>query len=256
MLKDIIIAIRSYVKAHQFIVDNRLWKWIIIPGILYAALFFASMHFFWITSKGVIEYGLTETGIGSWFMNNKESVWGLLFVIVRVAVQLVFFFFYFSLFKYLFLIVGSPVFVYLNGKTEAIIEGREYPFSFRQFFTDIFRGISIALRNMAWQTVYSLSILILSFIPIIGLATVVLAFFVECYYLGFSMLDYSCERKKMSPSQSAAFISKHQGLAIGNGIVFYMMHLFLIVGWILAPSYAVIASTLSLHDKKGAFLKS
>jgi CysZ protein len=143
----------------------------------------------------------------------------------------------------------------LNAKTESIIEKKEYIFNFPQFCKDVFRGISIAFRNMAWQTVYSLSILILSFIPVIGLATVVLAFFVECYYLGFSMLDYSCERRKMSPSRSVAFISRHQGLAIGNGIVFYMMHLFLVVGWVLAPSYAVVASTLSLHDKKGNFIR-
>ena len=30
--------------------------------------------------------------------------------------------FYFSLFKYLILIIGSPVFAYLSEKTEAIIE--------------------------------------------------------------------------------------------------------------------------------------
>jgi CysZ protein len=255
MLKEIIIAIRAYLKAHQFIAENKLWKWIIIPGILYAILFYASLHFFWITSRGVIEYGLTETGIGPWLMDHKESLWGLVFVIVRLGVQMILFFFYFSFFKYLFLIVGSPVFVYLNAKTEAIIEGKEYPFDFKEFGKDVWRGISIAFRNMAWQTVYSLSILIVSFIPVIGLATVVLAFFVECYYLGFSMLDYSCERRQMSPSRSVAFISRHQGLAIGNGVVFYMMHLFLVVGWVLAPSYAVVASTLSLHDKKGNFIR-
>jgi CysZ protein len=250
MLKEIIIAFRAYIKAHHFIVANKLWKWIIIPGILYAILFSVSMHFFWITSKGVVEYGLTETKIGPWLMAHKESWWRFLFVLIQVAVQMVFFFFYFSLFKYLFLIIGSPLFAYLSEKTEAIMAGKDYPFSFAQFFEDFIRGIRIALRNMAWQTVYSLSILILSFIPVFGLATVVLIFFVECYYLGFSMLDYSCERKKMSQSQSIAFISKHQGLAIGNGIVFYLMHIVLFVGWILAPSYAIIAATISMYEER------
>jgi CysZ protein len=166
MLKEIIAAIRAYIKAHQFIVENKLWKWIIIPGILYALLFFASMHLFWVTSKGVIEYGLTETKIGPWLIGHKESWWGFLFVLIQVAVQMVFFFFYFSLFKYLFLIIGSPLFAYLSEKTEAIIEGKDLAFSLPQFFTDFIRGIRIALRNMAWQTVYSLSILILSLIPV------------------------------------------------------------------------------------------
>ena len=44
-------------------------------------------------------------------------------------------------------------------------------------------------------------------------------------------------------SQSIAFIGRHKGLAIGNGIVFDLMHLVIFVGWILAPSYAVVAAT-------------
>jgi CysZ protein len=247
MLKEIIIAIQSYAEAHRFIVKHRLWKWILVTGIVYAALFLASFYFFWITSKGVIEFALNATDLTSWLLQFKESIWGLIIVIIRIGVQLILFLFYFSLFKYIFLIVGSPLFAYLSEKTAAIMEGRDYPFSFSQLIKDMVRGVKIALRNCLWQTVYSLSILILSFIPVFGLATIGIAFLVECYYLGFSMLDYSCERNKLSPSESIEFISKHKGLAVGNGMVFYSMHLVIIVGWILAPTYAVIAATLSLY---------
>jgi CysZ protein len=142
------------------------------------------------------------------------------------------------------------LFAYLSEKTAAILEGKEYPFSFAQLLKDMLRGVKIALRNGLWQTVYSLSILILSFIPVVGLATTVMAFLIECYYLGFSMLDYSCERNKLSTVQSIDFIGKHKGLAIGNGIVFYLMHLVILVGWVLAPTYAVIAATLSLYKTR------
>ena len=69
---------------------------------------------------------------------------------------------------------------------------------------------------------------------------------VECYYFGFSMLDYSSERNKLSVSQSIDFIGRHKGLALGNGLIFYLMHMIPLVGWVLAPSYAVVAATLSL----------
>jgi CysZ protein len=78
----------------------------------------------------------------------------------------------------------------------------------------------------------------------------VITVFVECYYYGFSMLDYSCERHKLSPSESITYIANHKGLAIGNGMVFYMMHFIPIVGWVLAPSYAVVAATISLYHQK------
>lgn len=160
--------------------------------------------------------------------------------------------FYFSLFKFLFLIIGSPLFAYLSEKTEAIMEGKDFPFNLAQLMKDIWRGIRIALRNLLWQTVYVLSIFILSFIPLFGWIAPLVALLVECYYFGFSMLDYSSERNKLSASQSIEFIGRHKGLAIGNGIVFYLMHLIPIIGWLLAPSYAVVAATISLLAAKKA----
>jgi len=59
------------------------------------------------------------------------------------------------------------------------------------------------------------------------------------------MLDYSCRRHQMSPSASIAYISQRKGLAIGNGMVFYGMHFILV----LAPAYAIIASTISLYHQ-------
>jgi CysZ protein len=171
------------------------------------------------------------------------TIGGLIFWLILML-------FYFSLFKYLWLIVGSPIFAYLSEKTEAIIEGKDYPFSWRQLFTDIMRGIRIAIRNTLWQTVYTFSILIISLIPVVGWVTPVFALLIECYYYGFSMLDYSCERNKLSVSQSINFIGGRKGLAIGNGLLFYLMHLVPIVGWIFAPAYAVVAATLSMYPMK------
>jgi CysZ protein len=77
-----------------------------------------------------------------------------------------------------------------------------------------------------------------------------LALLVECYYYGFSMLDYSFERKKITVSESIYFIGNHKGIAIGNGLMFYFIQVLPVVGWILAPAYAVVAATLSLHEIK------
>ena len=254
MLKDIIIAIQSYLEAHRFIVKHRLWKWIFIPGILYAILFGVGIYFFWISSGQAIDYFLSVTGVKNWMYTLEGSWLKFLFIFGQVILQLVLLLFYFSLFKYLFLIIGSPLFAYLSEKTEAIMEGRDFPVSFVQLLKDIVRGIKLALRNTLWQTIYTLSILILSFIPFAGWFTPLIALIIECYFLGFAMLDYSCERNKLSPAQSIEFIGKHKGLAIGNGIVFYLMHMIIFVGWVFAPSYAVIAATISFYKTKPAKL--
>ncbi|MEO6229831.1 MAG: EI24 domain-containing protein [Ferruginibacter sp.] len=250
MLKDIIIAIQAYYQAHQFIVKHKLWKWIIIPGIIYALLFCAGIYLFWISSGNAIDSLLSITGVKKWMYSIEGSWLKFLFIFGQVILQLVLLLFYFSLFKFLFLIIGSPLFAYLSEKTEAIMEGKSYPFNFGQFLKDIVRGIKLALRNALWQTVYIISILILAFIPIFGWFTPLFALIIECYYLGFSMLDYSCERNKLTASQSVNFVSKHKGLAIGNGMVFYLMHTVVIVGWVFAPSYAVIAATISMYKTR------
>ena len=250
MLKDIIIAIQSYYQAHQFIVKHRLWKWIFIPGIIYALLFCGCIYLFWISSGNAIDSLLSITGLKKWMYTMEGSWLKFLFIFGQVILQLLLLLFYFSLFKFLFLIIGSPLFAYLSEKTEAIMEEKDFPFSVAQLLKDMARGIKLALRNAVWQTVYTISILIVSFIPFFGWFTPLFALLIECYYLGFSMLDYSCERNKLSASQSIVFIGKHKGLAIGNGMVFYLMHTVLIVGWILAPSYAVIAATISIYKTR------
>jgi len=247
LLKEIVIAIQSYSEAHRFIMRNKLWKWIIIPGIIYAILFVVSMYFFGKSAYSVIDYLNHTTGLDSWIQKFRSGLLGFLFTFANIALFLTLILVYFSLFKYIWLIVGSPIFSYLSEKTQSIIEEKEFPFEFKQLMKDAVRGTKLSLRNVIWQTVYSISLLLLSLIPVIGWITPLIALAVECYYYGFSMMDYSCERQKLSSSQSVEYITKHKGLAIGNGLVFYLMHALIVVGWILAPAYAVIAATLSLY---------
>ena len=250
MLEEIIIAISAYFKAHRFIVKNKLWKWILIPGIIYAILFAVGIYFFWQSSAHIIEYLLSKIGLKSWLQKENTGWLNFIFIFGQIVLQLIMILFYFSWFKYLFLIIGAPLFAYLSEKTEAIILNEEYPFSLKKFIGDVIRGISIALRNTLWQTVYTVSILFLALIPVLGWITPLLSLFIECFYFGFSMLDYTSERKGLSSSQSIDFINRHKGLAIGNGMVFYLMHALPIIGWIFAPGYAVIAATLSLQQNR------
>jgi CysZ protein len=246
LLKEIVIAIQAYRKAHIFIGKHRLWKWILIPGLFYMILFTIGLYFFWISADTAVSR--LFSGLEIW-LHKQNAGWRFVVIMVGIMARLVMMFFYFSLFKYVFLILGSPVFSYLSEKTESIIEGKEFLFNSTVFYHDIRRGIRLAFRNCLWQTVYTIFILILSLIPIFGSIAPVISGLVECYFYGFSMLDYSCERHHLSPSASIQFIGQRRGLAIGNGLVFYLMHFVPFVGWVLAPSYALVAATISLYHQ-------
>jgi CysZ protein len=210
----------------------------------------AGMYFFWNSSDSAVTWLSKSIGLETWLQHQTNAFLNFLFLMAGIMLRLILVFFYFSLFKYLFLIIGSPVFAYLSEKTSSIIEEREFPFSFSQLLNDAGRGIRLAIRNTAWQTLYAVSLILLSLVPLAGWITPLVALFVECYYYGFSMMDYSCERNNFSSTESIDFISRHKGLAIGNGLMFYLMHGVVIIGWVLAPAYAVVAATLSLHRIK------
>ena len=246
MLKEIVIAFQAFSEAHRFIEKHKLVRWIIIPGIVYTILFLAGMYFFVTSSNNVVNWLGEQLHIQGWLQKERSALLSYFFVMAGIMLRLVLVLFYFSLFKYLILIIGSPVFAYLSEKTESIIEGKEYSFNWQQVRQDVFRGSRFALRNAAWQTFYIFWLVLLSLVPLIGWITPLIALFVEFYYFGFSMIDYSLIRNKYTPQQSIALIGKHKGFAIGNGFLFYLLHIVII----FAPAYAIIAATLSIYKVK------
>ena len=106
----------------------------------------------------------------------------------------------------------------------------------------------LASSNFLRQTFYLIIIFFVALIPIIGWLMPIVAVFFECFFYGFSMLDYSLERLEISSPDSLAITNKNKGLAFGNGLLFYLMHFLPIIGWVLAPAYAIVAATICIHQ--------
>jgi CysZ protein len=246
LLKEIVIAVQSWGEAHRFIQKHKLFRWIIIPGIIYSLLFIVGMIFFWRSSDDVISWISNQLGVEAWLQKERSEWLSFFFVMMGMMMRLILVLFYFSLFKYFILIIGSPLFAYLSEKTEAIIEGKEHSFNWSELKKDCTRSIKLALRSCGWQIVYLIALVLLSLIPLAGWITPLIALLMECYYFGFSMLDYSLARNGSTPSQSIQLIGRHKGLAIGNGVLFYLAHIVII----FAPAYAVIAATLTIQKVK------
>ncbi len=246
MLKEIVISIQSWGEAHHFISQHKLWKWVVIPGLIYTILFIAAMYFFGRSATAVIEYFTHILHLSEWIQNFENSLLGFLFTFTGIILWMVLMQFYFSFFKYICLIIGSPVFAYLSRKTEFIIEGNDRTPGWSEIKSEFARGIYIAMRNCGWQTIYMIGLILLSLVPFIGWITPLIVLVVECYYYGFSMLDYGFTRNKYTSAQSIQFIALHKGLAIGNGFLFYLMHTIII----FAPAYAIIAGTLTVQKVK------
>ena len=246
MLKEIVIAFQSFGEANLFIRKHKMLKWIIIPGIIYTLLFIVAMILFARSANDAVSWLSRQLMIEPWLQQERNPFLAFIFVMMGIMLRLVLFLFYFSLFKYLVLIIGSPLFAYLSEKTEAIIENREYKFNLKQILPDAKRAIRLAFRNAALQTLYMIGLIFLSLIPVVGWITPLIAVIVECYYYGFSMLDYGLARNDFSLQKSIFYSGRHKGLSLGNGIVFYLLHVVII----FAPALAIIASSLSVIKVK------
>jgi len=246
LLKEIVIAIQSWPEAHRFIQKHKLIRWILIPGIIYSILFIIGMYFFWTSADEAISWISDKMRIESWLQQERSKWLSFFFVMMGLMQRLILVLFYFSLFKYLILIIGSPLFAYLSEKTEAIMENRDHSFNWKELKKDAARNIRMALRNCLLQILYLAGLALMSLLPLVGWITPIIALLMECYYFGFSMLDYSFARTSFTRQQSIQFVGQHKGLAIGNGILFFLMH----IAIIFAPAYAIIAATLSVHKVK------
>ena len=246
LLKELVIAFQSWTDAHKFIQEHRFWKWIIVPGIIYTLLFILGMIIFWRSADSAVSWASSQLRIEPWLQQKRSEWLSFFFVMTGMMLRLVLVLFYFSLFKYMILIIGAPVFAYLSEKTEAILEEKDHSFNWAELKKDCTRSIRLALRNAVWQTIYLFGLILLSLIPLVGWITPLIALGMEFYYFGFSMLDYSLARNGFSGTQIIQFTGRHKGLAIANGFLFYAMHAVII----FAPAYAIVAATLTVHKVK------
>lgn len=261
--KNFILGVRSYYKAIKFIIAHKFYWYLIIPAILMLIIYY-------IGSLIKNSYTLPKAE------NMNEIVWYLIYLLAEISIAILLMKFA----KYLVVIILSPLISYLSMKTEKILTGNTYPFSFRQLVHDVKRAGKIVIRNLMWEYFFFLIILLVSFLgwedpkssPIFYL-TFVIGFF----YYGFAFIDYINERRRLDIDESIIFVRKHRGLAIVIGGVYSLLilvplnvgalfdfsnfsneplqalgviffHLFLWVCASIAPIIAIVAATIAMND--------
>ena len=222
----------------------------IIPGIIYAFLFVTGITYFSQTSSLFIEWIILKTGLKSWVDALGNDLIGFFITMGSFWLWFTLLLFYFALFKFIFLILFAPIFSYQHLRIAAIQNNEMFEFKWVDYISLVIRAIKLSLTNMLWQIVYLIPIILVCTIPIIGWFTPIFTILMECYYFGYAMLDYGLATEKKSRISAANYVSTHKGLPIANGIVFYIMHLVPVIGWMTAPFYALIAAHLNTQEIK------
>ncbi|NNF02423.1 MAG: hypothetical protein HKN22_07035, partial [Bacteroidia bacterium] len=84
MFKDLLLAVRSFSDAHQLIIKNKFWIYLLIPGLINLILFLLSIKYFLDGSQFLTDWTLDLVGLDTktegFFGVLKEVLYWTLFV--------------------------------------------------------------------------------------------------------------------------------------------------------------------------------
>ena len=249
--RQISLGFRTYSKAFEFIFKNGLAVYFLYPLAIAIFLFvigftLTTQFSNYITSNISDYFGLDDPD--SWFL---ATIGWIVSFFIHIITWIIFFYIKASILKYLTLILLSPVLAHVSQRTEEIITGVKIRFDGVQFIKDILRGIAMAFRNMFIEFLLIVIFFFVSFIPVVGwLISLIFLSLASWFFYGFSMIDYSNERKRLSISESTAFARKNKWLCISNGFLFWVIFSIPWIGVIFAPITGVVASTIAVNEPK------
>jgi CysZ protein len=223
----------AYFLSFAFIAKHALWLYFLIPAVLSFALWW---------SGDIALRDLRTFSFGDLPAKDFE------FEILFAGLKAIFVFISLKLNKYLVMILLSPVLTRLSEKTERLLTGKKNKLTWLQFFTNLFRAIQIAIRNMVIQMLIIAAWLVLTLIiPVLAEASGVVIFMVGFYFYGFFFMDYVSERLGYGLDESVSFIRKNWLIAFCLGGIFAGLFSIPYAGVVVAPITASIAATLAVH---------
>ncbi len=234
MVKNILNAIKAYAGTFKLIGQLGLWKYFGIP---------MAISFFTAVLIGFSAWGLSDN-LGAFISKIWFWEWGAdtFKIISEFIAALIIIAFGFIIYRHLVMALSAPFMSPVSEKIEKHLFGTTHVHRKTSNTAQLWRGIKINLRNLIRELLISIPIILIGFIPVIGLASSVLLFLVQSYYAGFGNMDYTLERH-FKYSESIQFVRQNKGIAIGNGIVFMLMLLIPVVGIILVLPLSVTAAS-------------
>ena len=237
MISDLIRGATSYFDGLRVIRQLRLWKYMIIPGLISLGLAILIIGGAWSVSDNVGQwlFGWYKWEAGRGIADKVGTAFGGVFVLALGYI----------VFKNLVIVLVGPFMSPLSERIESHITGRQVgtsSWNIRYNIKLMARGIGLAVRNIVKELAITIVLLIMGLIPIFTPFVTFAILAVQGYYAGFGNMDFTLERF-YDIRNSKKFVSLHKGLAIGNGVIYILM-ISTVVGIVFAPALATAAATL------------
>lgn len=255
--RDFGLGLSGFGRAFGFAMGNRLGWTFLVPIVLWILLAFGLLAVLegpverlsdWVALKLELP---VEAGAQDWWSDLKALFNGARNVIVGLLLKLAVAYLLFVANKYIVLILLSPLLAYVSERTEEILTGRTYPFSWGQLLKDAVRGALIAARNGIMELAITVGIWFLTlFVPLLAPVAFILLFAVSAYFYGFSMFDYVFERRRLRIGESVKAVNDRIGAVLANGALFSLVMKLPLLGVMFAPVLASIGAVLATLRKE------
>lgn len=234
MIQNILKGIQAYAGTFRLISKLGLWKYFGIPMAIsfLTALSIGFSAWGWSDNLGNF---ISKIWFWEWGSETFRLISNFIGALLIIALGLM-------LYRHIVMALSAPFMSPVSEKIEKHLYGQSHSHRETTFMAQLWRGVRINVRNLTLELLLTVPILLIGFIPVIGIVSTILLFLVQSYYAGFGNMDYTLERH-YKYSESIRFVQKNRGLAIGNGMVFMLMLLIPIVGIILVLPLSVTAAT-------------
>ncbi|WP_347373730.1 EI24 domain-containing protein [Aequorivita sp. Q41] len=234
MIKNILKGIHAYTGTFKLINKLGLWKYFGVP---------MAISFFTAVLIGFTAWGLgdnlgayiSKIWFWEWGSETFRTLGNFIGALLIIALGLI-------LYRHIVMALSAPFMSPVSEKIEKHLFATTHLHRNTTNAEQLWRGIRINVRNLLMELLLTIPIILIGFIPIIGIVSPVLLFLVQSYYAGFGNMDYTLERH-YKYSESIQFVKKNRGLAIGNGMIFMLMLLIPVVGIILVLPLSVTAAS-------------
>ncbi len=235
-------GVTAYLRGLQLLGKHRLWFYFWIPVVLSLILGVAVLRTAW---------GVSDD-IGDWLISFYPWEWGRGFIeqMLNIMSGLTIVVLTLMVFRYLIMGLASPFMSLLSERLEAKMypNSPAVPFTIGRFFSDLMRGLRIALRNIIRELFFTILLLLAGvLIPILTPFVPILILLLQAYYAGFGNMDFTLERH-MGVRQSVRFVRRNRMLALGNGVVFVFL-LMTVVGFLFALPLGTAAAAVVTLDR-------
>ncbi len=237
MIKNIFKGIKAYSGTLKLISQLKLWKYFFVPiGIsVVTAMFIGLIAYTLSDNIGAL---IARLWIWEWGKTTFTTISNFIGGATVILLGLV-------LYKHIVMALSAPFMSPVSEKIETHLTGSsQHQHRITSFQEQLGRGIRINLRNLTKEIMLTIPLILIGFIPVVGIIATVLVFLIQAYYAGFGNMDYTLERH-FKYHKSIEFVKKHKGVAIGNGIVFMVFLLIPLIGIILVLPLSVTAASLS-----------